>query len=75
MVSCGSLVAVQPPLIDRTALMRGGIRLVSTASESLVWHPSLGMFAVVSDAKSLERMPRLSNESYDKYMAWTERLT
>ena len=34
MVSCGSLVAVQPPLIDRTALMRGGIRLVSAASES-----------------------------------------
>ena len=47
----------------------------SAASESLVWCLALAMFAVVSDEKSLERMPRLSNESYDKYMVWTELLT
>ena len=75
MTSCGSLVAVQPPLRDCTALMGGGFRLASATSESLVWHPSLGMLAVLSDGKSLERMPRLSSESYDKYMAWTELLT
>ena len=75
MVSCGSLVAVQPPLIDRTALMGGGVRLGSVASESLVWYPALAMFAVLRDEKSLGRMPRLSNESYDKYMVWTELLT
>ena len=75
MVSCGSLVAVQPPLIDRRALMGGGVRLGSVASESLVCYPALAMFAVVSDEKSLGRMPRLSNESYDKYLVWTELLT
>ena len=74
MVSCGSPVAVQLPLIDRTALMGGGVRLESSVSESLVWCPALAMFAVVSNKKSLERMPRLSNESYDKYMVWTELL-
>ena len=47
----------------------------SAASESLVWCPTLAMFAVVNDEKSFERMPRLSNESYDKYMVWTEPLT
>ena len=55
--------------------MGGGVRLGSVASESLVWYPALAMFTVMSDEKSLGRMPRLSNESYDKYMVWTELLT
>ena len=41
MVSCGSPVMVQPPLIDRTALMGGGVRLGSAASVSGVV-PHLG---------------------------------
>ena len=74
-MSFGSLVVVQPSLRDRTALMSGGLRLASAASESLVWQPSLGMGVVWSDGKSLERTLRLSSESYDKYIAWTELLT
>ena len=69
MMSCGSLVTVQLPLMDRTALMGGGLWLASAASESLVWHPSLGMLTILSDEKSLERMPRLRSKSYDKHMA------
>ena len=72
-MSFGSLVVVQPSLMDRTALTGGGLRLASAGSESLEWQPSLGMGVVLSDEKSLERTPRLSSESYDKYIAWTER--
>ena len=71
----GSLVVVQPSLMDRTALMGGGVRLASAGSKSPVWQPSLGMGVVLSDGKSLVRTPRSSSESYDKYIAWTELLT
>ena len=73
MMSFGSLVVVQPSLMDRTALMGGGVRLASAGS--LVWQPSVGMGVILSDGKSLERTPRLSSESYAKYIAWTELLT
>ena len=66
-MSCGSPVTVHQPLIDRTTLMGGGLWLASVASESLVWHPPLGMLTILSDGNSLERMPRLSSESYNKY--------
>ena len=36
-MSFGSLVVVQPSLMDRKALMSGGLRLASAGSESLVW--------------------------------------
>ena len=68
MMLFGSLVVVQPSLMDRTALMGGGVRLASAGSKSL------GMGVVLSDGKSLERTPRSSSESYDKYIAWTELL-
>ena len=74
-MSFGSLVVVQPSLMDRTALMGGGVRLASAGSQSLVWQPSVGMGVILSDGKSLERTPRLRSESYDKYIAWTELLT
>ena len=66
---------MQLPLRDRTALMGGGLWLASATSVSLVWYPSIGMLDVLSDGKSLERMPRLRSELYDKYMAWPELLT
>ena len=73
-MSFGSLVVVQPSLMDRTAFTGGGVRWAPAGSESVVWQPSLGMGVVLSDGKSLERTPRLSSESYDKYIAWTELL-
>jgi len=74
-MSCWSPVVLQPLLIDRTALMGGGSQVALTASGLLVWQLSFVVSTVWGNGKSLDRIPRLSNDSYDKYIVWTELLT
>lgn len=40
-----------------------------------MWCLLLGLPALSMDGKLFANRPRLSNDSYDKYMAWTELLT
>ena len=54
-MSFGSLVVVQPSLMDRTALTGGGLRLASAGSESLA--------ALLGYRRRLERWKVLEKDS------------
>ena len=61
--------------MDRMAFMGGGSYGAPGTSGSLHWCLPPGLSAFLKDGKSLERIPRLSSDSHDRYMAWTELLT
>ena len=64
------LEAIHPLLMDRSVLTVSDSSTVSEVSVSLIWVSDFR-----DDEKMADRTPRLSSDSCDRYIDWTELLT